>query len=144
MYRKLSMSKKFWPMSACTICTGWHWSKLCADVCTSIRLLTQYVSFIFMWLFAGVSKAVPSVLVAKVWTGPCKRYDMLFLRMGTNAENGIQIFGIAIPIYLNICFGRSCLCQFGRSFLCPGTGHIGILVQYTINLRCGKFDPVFL
>ena len=44
-------------------------------------------------------------------------------------ENGIRIFDITIRIYSNIRFGRSCLCRFGRSFLCPGTEQIWILVQ---------------
>ena len=42
------------------------------------------------------------------------------LAKGTNTENDIPIFGITIRIYLNICFGRSCLCRFRRSFL---SGH---------------------
>ena len=59
----------------------------------------------------------------------------LIVGMGTNTENGIEIFSITIRIYLIICFVRSCLCRLGRSFLCLGTGRIRILVQYTINLR---------
>ena len=52
--------------------------------------------------------------------------------MGTNTENGIQIFGITIPIYLNIRFGRSSLCRF-RSFLCPGTRHIARTYTDTVT-----------
>ena len=63
--------------------------------------------------------------------------------MGTNTENGIQIFSITIRIYSNIRFGRLCLCWFGRSFLCLGSGHIQILVHYTINFRCRKFGLGF-
>ena len=59
--------------------------------------------------------------------------------MGTNSENGIRIFSITIRIYSNIRFGRSCLCRFGRLFLCRGTGHVRIMVHHTINLRCKKF-----
>ena len=58
--------------------------------------------------------------------------------MGTNTENGIWIFGITIRIYSNICFGRSCLCRFKRSFLCPGAGHIRILVYYTRSVSVAE------
>ena len=58
--------------------------------------------------------------------------------MGTNTENGIWIFGITIRIYSNICFGRSCLCRFKRSFLCLGAGHIRILVYYTRSVSVAE------
>ena len=58
--------------------------------------------------------------------------------MGTNTENDIWIIGMTIGIYSKIHFARSCRCRLGRSFLYPGTGHIRILAQYTLNLRSGK------
>ena len=75
-----------------------------------------------------------------------ERNGMKIVGMGTNTENGIQIFGTTIRIYFNntIRLGRLCLCRFGRLFLCPGTEHIRILVQYTINLGCRKFNMGFL
>ena len=58
--------------------------------------------------------------------------------MGTNTKNCIRIFGITIRIYLYIHFGRSCLGRFGRSFLCPGNGHIRILVPIHDQFKVRK------